>query len=145
LIGEHNVLDSIHKYSEPLSGISFNVFTTPGEKLPTGMLKLNFQLVEQVPALIHMSHLKSTSSDRDQETERYGSDLRDCLDCAVSSGLQSHQSGNDRRADHDQPPGDVERLLCPATYNMGHQYACIPLGAYVFLSFGMTGVLIDER
>jgi hypothetical protein len=141
-IGEHNALDSVSERSKPPIEVSVNVFASLREELPTSMLKLNLQLVEQSPALTHVSHLKSSSGDCNQQTEHYGCDLCSSLRCTVTSGSQSHQRGDDRRAAHDQPTAKVERLLCSSTYNVCHQYALSPLGAHVFLSLGMPGELI---
>lgn len=144
MVGKHNALDSVSECGKPLIEISVNVFAASREKLPAGMFKFSLQLVEQAPALTHL-RLKSAGSDRNQETEHDGSDLRDCRDRTVGPGSHGDQRGDDGCADHDEPAGKVERVLCPLAHNVGHQHTLTPLEAYVFLSFAMIGPLIDER
>jgi hypothetical protein len=144
LIGKHNVLDSVNECGKPLIEVSGNVFAASLVKLPGGMFKFSLEPVELAPALAHL-HLKCTSGDGNKETEHHSNDLRDCRDHTVGSGSYSYQRRDGRGADHDEPAGEVERLLRPTADTVGYQYTLAPLEAQVVLSFGMIRPLIDQR
>ena len=144
MIGKHNALDPVNECGKPLIEVSVNVFAAPLVKLPGGMLKVSLELVELAPALAHL-HLKCTSGDGNKETEHHSNDLRDCRDHAVGSGSYNYQRRDGRGADHDEPAGEVKRLLRPAADTVGYQYTLAPLEAQVVLSFRMIRPLIDQR